>query len=431
MSRHTRRSLLAATGTAFVGTLAGCSALNPLSSEETVEYDDPALATLPSDLPRVPAAVPVQPTSAHLTTARERVRSLLDDTDTEISAVPNEVVRHRLASEGESARAALAQNDDESTRIDALAGLTYPRSEAMFVHAGLAAFDGDLTAADIAARRDRHHRDAEAFLDDYRYVGPSDDPVGTLTEHARILGWGRTGIRLTEANRRYEYENTVLHVAELAQDIEWGRAYAADARRLREHYMTTLDDTHDYGSRFSRVADGLIADIESYVDAPDREALTSGFERNIENTAAAKLLEELARSRWSGAKMAVEDYDVRRYTIAIISAMRALAADRALADAREAVSDGAYGVPKSVDPIEAERTAAVEGLRTLLDTAPALLVRRLAVYARNPIRNADRDIREDTVSSPGRYLYAQYAVANRFAAAVPAIVRRVGDALDA
>ena len=109
--------------------------------------------------------------------------------------------------------------------------------------------------------------------------------------------------------------------------------------------------------------------------------------------------------------------------------MRALAADRALADAREVVSAHAYSVPESVEPIKAERTVAVEGLRTLLDTAPALLARRLAVYARNPIRNADREIREDTVSSPGRSLYAQYAVANRFAAAAPPIVRRVKDAL--
>ena len=109
--------------------------------------------------------------------------------------------------------------------------------------------------------------------------------------------------------------------------------------------------------------------------------------------------------------------------------MRALAADRALADAREVVSDHAYSVPESVEPIKSERTVAVEGLRTLLDPAPALLARRPAVYARNPIRNADREIREDTVSSPGRSLYAQYAVANRFAAAAPAIVRRVGDAL--
>ncbi|AZH25928.1 hypothetical protein [Haloplanus aerogenes] len=429
MSRHTRRSLLAATGTAFIGTLAGCSELNPLSSEETVEYDESALATLPSDLPRMAAAIPVQPTSAHLTSARERVHSLLEDPDTEISEVPNGVVRHRLARERDSARAALAQNDDESTRIDALAGLTYPRSEAMFVHAGLAAFDGDLTAADIAARRDRHHHDAGAFLDDYRYVGPSDDPVGALTEHARIVGWGRTGIRLTEANRRHEYENTVLHVAELAQNIEWGRAYTADARRLREHYVATLNDQRDYGNRFSRVADTLVSDIDSHVDAPDREALMSGVERNIENTVAAKLLEELARSRWSGAKMAVEDHDDGRDTLAIVSAMRALAADRALADAMDIISDGAYSVPESIDPIEAERTAAVEELRALLDTSPALLARRLAVYARNPIRNADRDIREDTVSSPGRYLYAQYAVANRFAAAAPAIVRRVGDVL--
>jgi hypothetical protein len=412
-----------------VGALAGCSDLNPLSNERSVEYDESTLATLPGDLPRVPAAVPVQPTPAHLATARERIRSLLDDTD--VSRVPNEVVRHRLARERESARRALTRDDDnEPTRVDALASLTHPRSQAMFVHAGLAAFAGDLTVADVAARRDRHHRDAEAFLDDYRYTGPSDDPVGALTEHARIVGWGRTGARLTEANRHHEYENTVLHVAELAQDIEWGRAYAADARRLREHYVTTIDDPHDSGTRFSRVADALVEDIEAHADAPDWEALTSGFERTVENTAGGNLLEELARGRWSGAKNAVEDHDAGRHALAIVSAMRALAADRAFADASEAVADGAYGVPESVDPIAAERAAAVEGLRGLLDTSPAPLARTLASYVHNPIRNADRNIREDTVSSPGRSLYAQYAVANRFAAAAPAIVRRVGDALN-
>ncbi|MFT4889818.1 MAG: hypothetical protein ACI9YT_000729, partial [Halobacteriales archaeon] len=36
-----------------------------------------------------------------------------------------------------------------------------------------------------------------------------------------------------------------------------------------------------------------------------------------------------------------------------------------------------------------------------------------------------------SVSAPGRFLYGQYAVANRFAAAAPAVVRRVGDALEA
>ncbi|MFC6736201.1 hypothetical protein ACFQEQ_08120, partial [Halolamina salina] len=135
-------------------------------------------------------------------------------------------------------------------RADALAGLTHPRSEAMFVHAGLAAFDGELTAADVTERRERHHQDATAFLDDYRHAGPADDPVAALAEHAEITDWGHTGVRLTRANERHEYENTVLRVAELAQGVEWGRAYAADARHLHEHYVSTFDDPRDYGARF-------------------------------------------------------------------------------------------------------------------------------------------------------------------------------------
>jgi hypothetical protein len=301
----------------------------------------------------------------------------------------------------------------------------------MFVHAGLAAFDGDLTAADVAARRNRHHRRAETFLDNYRYVGSSGDPVGALIEHARIVEWGRTGARIIESDRRHEYENAVLHLAELAQDVEWGRAYAADARRLRDRYVETLDDPRDYGARFSRVADTLVSDVDSDAERPDLEALTSDFERTIENTAAETLLDEFARSRWRGARNAVEASDSGYAALAVVSAMRTLVAGRALADATDTVSDGAYGVPESVDPIAAERDAAVGGLRTLLDTSPAPLARTLAAHVQYPIRNADRDIERGTVSSPGRYLYAQYAIANRFADAAPAIVQRVGDMLTA
>jgi len=116
---------------------------------------------------------------------------------------------------------------------------------------------------------------------------------------------------------------------------------------------------------------------------------------------------------------------------AILPAMRALAANGAFAGARDAVSNGAYGVPESVDPIEDERAAAVEGLQSVLDTAPALLARRLATFAYYPIRNADRSVTDGTITADGRDLYAQYALANRFAAAAPAVVKRVGSALQA
>lgn len=427
MSRESRRSVLAGVGTALTGTLAGCNGLTPLSGEPTVEYDESDIAALPGAIPRVSPAIPVQPTDAHLTSARDRIRSLLDGAD--LSRIPNAAVRDELARERESARAALSSEDPEESRAEALEGLTHPRSEAMFVDAGLAAFRDALTAEDVGTRRERDHADAESFLADYSHVGPPDDPVAAFVEHVRITDWGYTGVRLTEPKSRREYENTVLHVAETAQSAEWGRAYAADARRLYERYASTLDEPREYGDHFAGVAATLADDIASHATRPDWEALTSDVSRDLSNTPAEKLLRELAQIRWTSAQNAVERRDAGRDVGAVMPALGVLTADRAFADAKNAVSDGAYGVPESVDPIAAERAAAVDGLRALLETAPEPIARRLAGYVHTPIRNADRTADENPGGAEGADLHAQYAVANHLAAAAPPVVRRAGEIL--
>ena len=429
MSRLSRRALLAATGTALTGGLAGCSRFNPLSSESSVDYDETALTDLPSDLPRIPPTTPVQPSTEHVASARDRIRSLLDAA--ELSRIPNEVVRRTLAREREYARDALTQDDTSESRVAALGGLTHARSEAMFVNAGFAAFEDSLTPADIETRRQRHRQDAEAFLADYSYGGPVDDPVGAFAEHAKITDWGQTGTRIITADDHHEYENTALHAAELAQDVEWGRAYAADARRLHEHYTSTLDDTHDYEAHFASVADTLVDDVAAYTDELDRETLTGRFDRDIKNTAAESLLRDLARLRWNAAQTAVQRHDTDQPVLVIAQAMHALTANDAFADATDAVSNGAYGIPESVEPVVAERTAAVDALRELLDSSPAVLARRLTQYVRSSIRNGDQHIDRGSVSSPGRYLYAEYATATHYASAAPAVVQRVSDALEA
>jgi len=426
MSRLSRRALLAATGTALTGALAGCSRFNPLSSASSVDYDDAALADLPDDLPQIPPTTPVQPPTAHVASARDRIRSLLDATD--LSRIPNEVVRQTLAREREFARDALTQDDSDS-RVEALAGLTYPRSEAMFVNAGFAAFEESLTPSDIATRRERHRQDADAFLADYVYVGPTADPVAAFAEHAKITDWAQTGARIITADDHHEYENTALHVAELAKDIEWGQAYAADARQLHDHYTATLDDPQEYETHFASVADALVDDIATHADEAKRDAVTNGFDRDIEGTAAEELLEELGRWRWTAAQTAVQRRDDDQAVLAIAQSMRALTADRALTTATDDVASGDYGMPESVEPIAAERTAAVAALRDLLDSTPALLARRLAQAAHGPIRNADRQLSEGSAPSPGRYLYAEYATAHHYATGAPPVVRRVSDAL--
>lgn len=301
----------------------------------------------------------------------------------------------------------------------------------MFVAAGLAVFRGEITAEDIAARRERHHADAESFLADYSHVGPPDDPVGAFVQHARITDWGYTGRRITEPKSRPEYQNTVLHVAELAQNAEWGRAYAADARRLHDRYASTLDDEREYGAQFRTVAATLADGVSSHATPTDPEALTSDIGRDVSGTPGGKLLGELSKIRWTSARNAVERRDAGRDVGAVIPALGASTADRAFTDARAAVEDGAYGVPESVDLIAAERAAAVDGLRALLDTPPGPIANRLAGYARTPLRNADRTADESPGDADGSDRYAQYAVANRLAAAAPPVVRRAGEAIRA
>lgn len=426
MTRRTRRSVLAALGTSLAGALAGCGTLRS-SDEATVEYDESAIRKLPGELPQVPAVVPVQPTAEHVEAARERVRSLLADAD--VSEVPNGAVRHRLDRERDAARDGLEGDRDGESRADTLSGLAHPRSEAMFVDAGLAAFEGELTESGVATRRERHHRDATAFLDDYRYVGAPDAPVAALAEHATIADWGATGVRLTEPPERDEYENAVLHVAERAQRTEWGRAYAADARRLAEQYRSTLADPQNYGERFASVADTLLADVEQYTATPDWDTIGSGIDRDT-GAVGEKLLEDLVQERWSSAQRTLAQHESGRHAGAILAATRALVADSALADAKTAIAHGEYAATESVDPIAAERAAAVDGFETLLDTEPPLLARRLANRVRVPIRLADENARRSGVTDPERSLYARYAVGNHLAGGAPTVVERVGNAVD-
>ncbi|MFW5939509.1 MAG: hypothetical protein ACOCSD_01305 [Halolamina sp.] len=428
MSRQSRRAMLAAAGTTLATALAGCTELGTFWGEKEVEYDESALAELPDDLPEVPDTTPVHPTEEHVSTARDRIQSLLDGTD--VSRIPNEVVRDELDRAAGSARDALEDDeDDEPSRIDHLAGLTYSRSDAMFADAGLAAYDDDLTADDVESRRERRHREAESFLAEYSSIGPSDDPVVALAQHHTITEWGHTGVRMTEPDQYAEYENTVLHVAELAQDVEWGRAHTADARRLHEHYASTLDDPRDYGDHFGSVAATLLEDVEAHAEQPDWDELEREIDRDISNTAGESLLDDLLRRRWIDAQNTVERHDDGRDAAAVVFAMRTLTADRALAAARTAVEDGEYDVPQSVEPIAAERSAAVDGFRTLLATAPELLAHRLAHVVYYGIRNADGTVEDGGAFDPGRSLYAEYAVANQLAAAAPPVVQRVADAV--
>ncbi|GGN08648.1 hypothetical protein [Halarchaeum nitratireducens] len=421
-----RRGFLTATGAALAASLAGCGGRFG-GGDPAPDYDVDALAATLDPLPDVPVAVPVQPSREHVSAARERVRALLDG---DVSRVPNAVVRDRLAAEREDARDALA--DSPSSRLDAVSGLAHPRGEAMFVRAGLAAFDGDLTRSDVAARRERVTGALDAFEANRRYVG-GDDPVAALVEHVEIGSWRADAhsVLASTVPDAHDPENDVLGVAEHAKDVEWGRATLADARRLAARYRGTLSDPVDYGGRFAAAAAALADALPDDATArPDFDAAGTTIERGIADTAAATLLRELRRSRWQNATDVAEERSAGRSPLAVASAMRALVEGAALADATAAIRDGAYARPDAIDVIAAEREAAVDALRTLREDGPAPLASRVASSVRARMRWADRDVRDGVDDrSLADDVYADYAYAHRVAAAAPPVLDRVADAV--
>ncbi|GGM62410.1 hypothetical protein J2752_001518 [Halarchaeum rubridurum] len=427
--RSSRRGVLAATGAALTASLAGCGGL--LGGDEAPpDYDADALAATLDPLPDAPVGVPVQPSREHVADARERVRTLRAG---DVSRVPNAVVRDRLAEKSESAREALAEQS--SNRLDAVSGLAYPRGEAMFVHAGLAAFDGELTAADVAARRERVTAALAAFESERRYVG-GDDPVAALVEHVEIGSWRADAASVLSSTEpdALDPRNDVLRVGTRAKDVEWGRAALADARRLAAHYRGTLAEPVDHRGRFAAAAAALAGALPADVtDRPDLNDVGAGMDREIAGTAAATLLRDLRRSRWRHATDVADERDAGRYPLAVTAAMHALVEEAALADARAAIRDGAYARPETVDAIAAERDAAVGALRELRQTGPEPLASRIAASVHARLRWTDRDVRDARDGVSDGYLaddvYADYGYARRVAAAAPPVLERVADAV--
>jgi hypothetical protein len=431
----TRRALLFTAGLG-VGVLGAIGLERGGSDAPDVSYDADALQRIATlGTPTTPRTLPVEITPAHLERHRDRARSLLSSAPADPD-IPNEAIAREYADRYETAVDALSRAETARTPAERLGDLRSARWFAADVSAIFAAYRGDLTRAEVLARREPIRRELASFRDRWRYVG--DDPVVAIVVHREIeseIGYAESMLEQA-TERRGDEGSRVLRVGSAAGTVELARTAVADATFLYDQFVGGLDDgdARALGDAFARTARVLGANVTERcptVDASEREAEFDA------GTVARPLLDDAfstvrwqCRDRLGGVR---ERAGVASAVLAAGAADRDL---RALDRAREAVERRAYDGTPSVEVARREKLAALEAVETARTATPAALAVRWAAAAAREIRygddDLDRTIDGGTVdASDVARTVASYAWGRARADATPAALSRVTGALGA
>jgi hypothetical protein len=429
--RLTRRGTIA-----LLGTLAGCSGTNPLSSESTAtELDAPALRSLVDDpAPALPRRLPVDIGTDHLAASERRARTLLDAVPATIESadIPNGAIRERTRRARDRAADSLAAAAAARTPFERLHTFGDARTDARFAAGAWRAIDAGLTRQDLDAAADAVREDRHAIRERWRYVG--DDPVDAVLVHAAIerrIDSGRSDVD-TGDSRRYRPGNP-LGVGELAEDVERARVAVDDAAHLYDRLRASLDDPTDVRGRLIDARTRLRETFET-----ERETLTSVDSRepwrvegvDVEDTPAAEALAELYRPVDPAHDDGWGDTTPARAVTRAHESLVTLAAFTAL---RDRMREGETFAVESIEDVARARTAAVEALRwaDANPSVPPLTRWSLATladqfgYADDRLGDTEGGVRTARLRDP----VSTYLVVMARARAVPSASERVASAL--
>ena len=231
----TRRGLLATTGTALVAgctgndTTDGSPRINPVRLNQFVD-DDPELVIADDR--------PVEIQQAELTTAVERVRSLLATLPMPLGSdtIPNGRIRQQLTDAAREATDRVAEARTAPNRLAALASLHRARARARFAAAGWAFVADELPTTALKAERDATATEARSVRADYRYHGA--DPIRAALVHALIEQF-LDGSNDQPTPSRGE-TSELLAVAEWGENAEAARARLDAAQHLAERFRASM-----------------------------------------------------------------------------------------------------------------------------------------------------------------------------------------------
>jgi hypothetical protein len=434
MTRVTRRGALALLG---VGALAGCSGVNPLSSDaDEPELDAAALRAAVADgAPSLPRRLPVGVGTAHLDATERRARGLIDAVPARLGPdeIPNGAIRDRVRNARERARGSLSTATEAPTPFERLAAFADARADARFAAAAWRAIDEGVTRDDLRDEAEAVRADRRALRDRWRYVG--SDPVEATVVHAAIEDRVETarGDVATGGPNRYRPGNP-LGVGDVAEEVERARAAVDDAAHLYDRLTASLDDPVDLRPRLTDARRRLHEAFE------DEQAALSSVDRrepwrvegvDVEGTPAAEALEELFApidpadddDGWADG-MPAEALTWAHASFVSLRAFRSL---------RERVREGETFAVESAADVADVRTAAVDALRAAEDSpVEPSLTRHSTADLADQLAWVDGELLDASEGVPVSWVrndVATYLTIEARARATPPASRRVAAAL--
>ncbi|MFC7070533.1 hypothetical protein [Halobaculum lipolyticum] len=362
MPEHTRRRLLAATGTAAAASLAGCSAL-PFGDDPTVSGGDLA-AVVAEPAPSVPASLPVAMASDHLAETETAIRDDLASVPASVdaAAAPNGAIRDRLTRERDRATEALARATEAQSPWERAGRVRRARSAVGFLVGAWAAIDGDRSVAAVRRDADAVRADLAAFRRTWAYVGA--DPVDAVVVHDAIAGLVRGC--LADLNRVLSATpsdpTAALTVAETDEHLAGARVALRDAAHLFDR-LDRGDGVRDRRDTFASAAAALVEQVRTrrrdlgLADGTPTSGVPEGA------VPAERALHERERDARRGAR--IEEFRATgAFPRAVVEAHRELALLGAVETLRARVDAGEAVDPASADDLRTIRRRAREAVAT-------------------------------------------------------------------
>lgn len=431
-----RRNVLTTLGTVSIGGLAGCSAL-PFGGDQGEEREN---VSLPADTVEpiewskqsFPATVPSRLADVHHDRARELLAAVPSN-----PSVPNSAIAEELQSDREHAAGQLDEDINDPWPTQELSQWRDRRHIAATVRGAYRAATGEDDTETVTDRQQTVRDELYSFLADHEYRASS--PLDAVLAH--------TPIEELVADCRQHIHSEPAYPADPIADpfqagdavgkVELTHAMLADARRLREVYLTERSDVSSQRANLIDTSDRLRIAIdqthstvydffESY--EPPRKTAQRVFDADLTGTAGRELFVKASQHITSANEEFKQYRDDGNYAMAVIEAGQTLAAIEALRATIDGIRNGSYQNKVTVESViqMAERTQeAILAIDTSENPGLAMQIGRPALDTVNHLPEHIERQYTDAVLVEG-----ELAWADLYARAVPAVTAFVSKRLE-
>lgn len=436
MTRFTRRSVLAGLGAGATTTLAGCSLLG--ESDERVEFDTDAVATIPSaSVEESPIPVPVSPDQSAVEAGVDRVDELLAVVPEEISPdqIPNEAIRREITEQRRDAVQERQNVEAAPSTYHALVETESARQDAMEATAAFRATQDEETLDEVRQQQETVRDRTSTALGNVDYAGEDRERALYVADRVESVYTG--ALSWLESERR-TLERSALTVGDVAGRVEYARASLDVGSHLTARHEARLSERQSFESIFEPALNRSVEALDDE-QLPNRETRPSDVvDADIEETPALDVLYN-ALSGVSFYENSLREASSNGYLGEGIAAAYNFERDRrAYTTLRERIENGDFQTFEELDRLSQARQRAVDALDAIpYDTTAPSLPAAMAVRTRNQIAETDQKVADeldrqgDTVAA-GSLLseYAEYVWTAARLTAVPDAVETVNSRFD-